>query len=70
MQAANWVNLYTSLGGKSFGYEKARVTPYMHAMVYHVPRFMERNKGVKKFTGQGNVNFSPGDVQMSQLQYT
>ena len=35
------------------GYEKARVTPYMHGMVYHVPGFMERHQGIKKFTGQG-----------------
>lgn len=27
----------------------------MHAMVYHVPRFMQMHHGVKKFTGQGIV---------------
>ena len=25
----------------------------MHGMVYHVPGFMERHQGIKKFTGQG-----------------
>lgn len=27
----------------------------MHAMVYHVPRFMKIHKGIKKFTGQGKL---------------
>lgn len=55
LQAINWVKLFLSLGGKCIGYEKARVTPYMHAMVYHVPKFMELHGGIKKFTGQGTV---------------
>jgi hypothetical protein len=53
LQARNWVKLFNSLGGKCQGYEKQRVTPYMHAMVYHLPRFMAKHGGVKKFTGQG-----------------
>jgi hypothetical protein len=48
-----WVTLFNSLGGKCEGYEKQRVTPYMHAMVYHLLRFMAKHGGVKKFTGQG-----------------
>ena len=39
--------------------EKQRVTPYMHAMVYHLPGFMAKHGGVKKFTGQGQ-NFFAG----------
>ena len=35
------------------GYEKARITPYIHAMVYHVPKFMRLHNGIEKFTGQG-----------------
>ena len=49
------MKLFLSLGGKVIGYEKARITPYMHAMVYHVPKFMELHGGIKKFTGQGTV---------------
>ncbi|CAB4013607.1 Hypothetical predicted protein, partial [Paramuricea clavata] len=52
-QAVNWVNLFLSMNGKNLGYEPARITPYMHAMVYHVPRFMQKHEGIKKFTGQG-----------------
>ena len=35
------------------GYEKARVTPYLHILVYHAPRFLKQNTGLKPFTGQG-----------------
>lgn len=35
-----------SLAGNRIGYNKARVTPYMHALCYHLPYF-------KQFTGQG-----------------
>ncbi|KAK2550530.1 hypothetical protein P5673_028729 [Acropora cervicornis] len=52
-KARDWIILFTSLAGKSPGYEKKRVTPYMHAMVYHIPRFMTKYDGIKKFTGQG-----------------
>ena len=27
----------------------------MHGMVYHVPRFMKKHGGIKKFTGQGKL---------------
>jgi hypothetical protein len=35
------------------GYEKVRITPYIHTMVYHVLKFMCLHNGIKKFTGQG-----------------
>ena len=54
-QAVSWVELFLSLGGKCVGYEKARITPYIHAMVYHVPKFMRLHSGIKKFTGQGKI---------------
>lgn len=56
-QASKWVTLFQSLGGVCPGYEKARVTPYMHAMVFHVPRFMTLHQGMKKFTGQGKLYY-------------
>ena len=56
MKAKHWVNLFTSTAGMCPGHEQARVTPYMHAMVYHVPRFMRNQSGIKTFTGQGISN--------------
>ena len=35
------------------GYEKARITPYMHILLYHVPRFIKDDNSFKSFTGQG-----------------
>lgn len=35
------------------GFEKARVTPYMHILLYHVPMFLKQDKSIKIFTGQG-----------------
>lgn len=53
LKAKDWVNLFTSLNGKREGYERSRVTPYMHIMVAHVPWFLSKYKNVKIFTGQG-----------------
>jgi hypothetical protein len=44
-----------SVGGKVDGCGKKQVTPYMHCLVYHVPNFMKKHGGVKKFAGQGNI---------------
>jgi hypothetical protein len=35
------------------GYEKARITPYIHILLYHVPRFIKDDTSLKSFTGQG-----------------
>ena len=48
-----WVELFCSLRGTRPGYLKARVTPYMHMMVYDVPFFVQRYGCFKKFSGQG-----------------
>ena len=52
-KAKGWVNLFTSLHDKRIGYKRTNVTPHMHAMVYHIPKFFEAHKSVKLFTGQG-----------------
>ena len=52
-KAKDWIQLFISLQGKRKGYSRARVTPYMHAMVYHVPLFLNNYRTVKLFTGQG-----------------
>ena len=43
-KAQEWINLFLSLGDKC---------PYRHAMVYHIPKFLEAYKTVKIFSGQG-----------------
>ncbi|CAB4029215.1 Hypothetical predicted protein [Paramuricea clavata] len=40
-------------GNTYIGYRRCNVTPYMHAMVYHLPKFLETYKTVKLFSGQG-----------------
>ena len=44
---------FISLRDKRVGYKRANVTPYMHAMVYQIPRFPEGYQTIKLFTGQG-----------------
>ena len=51
--AKSWVNLFISLRDKRKGYERARITPYLHAVVFHIPKFFRTHKSVKIFTGQG-----------------
>ena len=52
-QAQEWITTFTSLGSLCQGYQKERVTPYMHIMAYHVPKLMMLHKGIRKFSGQG-----------------
>ena len=51
--ANEWVKLFITLEGKRKGYETKRVTPYMHCLVYHVPRLIKEQLGIKKFSAQG-----------------
>ena len=50
--ATEWVKLFLTLKDKEVGYAKGDITPYIHVLVYDVPRFF-KNSGVKIFTGQG-----------------
>ena len=53
LKAKQWVNDFVSLTRLREGYERKRVTPYMHIMVAHIPWFFKMYKAVKIFTGQG-----------------
>lgn len=48
-----WVDLFTSLQDRILGYRTADVTPYMHALVYHVPL-------TRKSTSQSNHSLVKG----------
>ncbi len=52
-KAKDFISLFSSVGGVRIGYEKKRVTPYMHALVYHVPIFIKNHQKFRHFTGQG-----------------
>ena len=51
-QANDWVKLFLSLKDKE-GYSKSNITPYIHMLVYHVPKFLCDEQDLKIFTGQG-----------------
>lgn len=65
--AKEWVQLFCSLGTKRLGYEKTRVTPYMHSLVYHLPKFMQNYGCLMKFTGQG-VEKNNSDAKLTYFQ--
>ena len=47
-----WIKVYLSLGTRGrLGF--SRVTPYMHALLYHVPSFMRVYGSLAEFSGQG-----------------
>ena len=48
-----WINLFCSIRGIRQGYERPRVTPYMHLIPYHIPFFIKSHGSFKKFSGQG-----------------
>lgn len=52
-KANNWVKLFLTLQNKEDGYSKSNITPYIHLLVYHIPRFLCDGDGIKRFTGQG-----------------
>lgn len=51
-KAKDFISLFCSVGGVRIGYEKKRVTPYMHALVYHVPIFIKNHKKFRHFTSR------------------
>ena len=52
-QAKEWIKLLLSLGGEVIGYGNAAITPYLHILTYHVPKFLKDGTCLKSFTGQG-----------------
>ena len=50
IQAKQWVQLFLSI--KEEGHQKKYVTPYMHAMVYHVPNIICQYGNLKQFSCQ------------------
>lgn len=44
---------YLSLGGEVCGFEKLSITPYLHILMYHVPKLLKFENSLKSFTGQG-----------------
>ena len=53
LKAKQRVNDFVSLTGLREGYQRKRVTPYMHIMVAHIPWVFQMYKVVKLFKGQG-----------------
>ena len=58
-----WVMHFNSLSHIMEGFDKKHVTPYMHIMVYHVPKLLKTFNGIKQFTGQG-VEKCNDDIKM------
>ncbi|EDO31028.1 predicted protein [Nematostella vectensis] len=52
-KAKAWIELFSKLGAKRVGYGNARVTPYMHAVPYHIPQFILSHGPIIQFSGQG-----------------
>ena len=52
-KSEEFIELFCSFGGTRVEYNKFQVTPYMHALSYHVPVFIKNHKTFKQFTGQG-----------------
>ena len=52
-KSKEFMELFCSLSSARIGYNKARVSPYMHALIYHLPIFLRDHGSLKQFTGQG-----------------
>ena len=61
--AKSFVLKFLSLGKYLEGYDSSSITPYMHIMVYHVPKMLKTFGSIKQFTGQG-VEKSNDDIKL------
>ena len=61
--AKTWDTNFTELRSCLEGFDFKNVTPYMHILVYHIPMFLKKYKGIKQFTGQG-VEKCNDDIKM------
>lgn len=61
--AKQWVVNFNSLSHILEGFDNKNVTPYMHIMVYHVPKLLKTFTSIKQFTGQG-VEKCNDDIKM------
>jgi hypothetical protein len=61
--ARKWVLDFRSLSEHLEGYDSKSITPYIHVMVYHVPKMLKTYGSIKQFTGQG-VEKSNDDIKM------
>lgn len=61
--AKQWVVNFNSLSHILEGFDNKNVKPYMHIMVYHVPKLLKTFTSIKQFTGQG-VEKCNDDIKM------
>ena len=53
LQAKQCVCDFVKLGDLMQGYQPKHVTPYMHIMIYHVPKMLRVFSNIKQFSGKG-----------------
>jgi len=51
-KAKEWMIKDKRVSYKRVSYKRSNVTSYMHAVVYHIPIFLQNYKTIKLFTGQ------------------
>ena len=61
--ARELVLLFLSLEGKRTGYERQRIIPHIHILVYHIPRICSQHNGLRNFSAHGD-----GEAHMTQLK--
>ena len=64
IKANDLVKLFLPMNGQREDYER-RITPYIHIMVQHFPRFLELRRSIMIFTGHGLEK--DNDVARSQM---
>ena len=52
-QAKEWIKSFVSLATVTQGYQKSKVTPYMHVLATHVPDMIRQHRNIKQFSCQG-----------------
>ncbi|XP_065182417.1 uncharacterized protein LOC135813127 [Sycon ciliatum] len=62
-----WIKRFCELGFTAPGFGKKRVTPYIHAMLFHCPDIIRRFGNLKQFTGNG-VEKTNDEARRSHMQ--
>ncbi|KAL5484383.1 hypothetical protein EMCRGX_G020864 [Ephydatia muelleri] len=53
IKAKQWIKDFVALSPVAQGYQKDRVTPYMHIMAMHMPHMIRLHGNIKQFSCQG-----------------
>lgn len=69
IKAKQWIKDFLALSPMAQGYQKDRVTPYMHIMAMHMPHMIRLHGNIKQFSCQG-IGIGSVSIAVTNLLYS